>query len=132
VSEPSQTTGGIKLTVLDSSGKSIVGASVSSTSTPSGQSALSGFSGSDGSVTFNSVAAGSYSIQASMSGYVTGSASATVSAGNLVSTSITLQTQASGGASSGGLPGYTYQEIMVGILLGVIVLILLRRMRNGS
>ena len=109
VSQPSITTGGIKVTVLDSGGKTIAGASVSSTITPSGQAALSGVSGSDGSLTFNGVAAGSYTLQASMSGYVTNSGSATVASGNVVTSSITLQTQSTGGTPSGGVPGYTYE-----------------------
>jgi hypothetical protein len=121
------TTGGIKVTVLDSSGKPIVGATVSSTNTPSGQSALSGVSGSDGSITFSSLAVGSYTLQASMSGYVTNSGQATVTAGNVVSSSITLQTQSTGGSSSGGIPGYTFEEIMAGIILSIVVLIWLRR-----
>ena len=121
------TTGGIKVTVLDNSGKPIVGASVSSTSTPSGQAALSGVSGSDGSITFSGVAAGSYTLQASISGYVTNSGSATVAAGNVVTSSITLQTQSTGGTSSGGIPGYAYEEITAGIILSVFVLIWLRR-----
>jgi hypothetical protein len=121
------TTSGIKVTVLDSSGKPIVGATVSSTNTPSGQSALSGVSGSDGSITFSSLAVGSYTLQASMSGYVTNSGQATVTAGNVVSSSITLQTQSTGGSSSGGIPGYTFEEIMAGIILSIVVLIWLRR-----
>ena len=125
--QPAVTTGGIKVTVLDSSGKSIVGASVSSASTPSGQAALSGVSGSDGSITFNGVAAGSYVFQVSMSGYVTGSGSATVAAGGVVASSITLQTQSTGGSSSGGVPGYTYEEIFAGVFIGVVVIIWLRR-----
>jgi hypothetical protein len=125
--QPTITTGGIKVTVLDSGGKPIVGASVSSTSTPNGQAALSGVSGSDGSVTFNGVAAGSYTLQASMSGYVTSSGSATVAAGSVITSSLTLQTQSTGGSSSGGVPGYTYEEIMAGIFIGILVIIWLRR-----
>ncbi len=127
VSQSVATTGGIRVTVLDSGSKPIVGASVLSTSTPGGQSALGGVSGSDGSITFTGVTTGSYTFQASMSGYVVGSGSATVTAGELVSASITLQIQSSGGNSSGGVPGYAYEEILVGILLSFIVLFILRR-----
>jgi len=89
--KPTITTGGLKVTVLDSSSKPIAGASVSSTSTPSGQAALSGVSASDGSLKFDGVITGSYNLQASMSGYVTGSGSATVTAGTVVASSITFR-----------------------------------------
>jgi len=128
--KPVVVTGGVKVTVLDSSGKPLVGASVSSTSMPSGQAVLSGVSGSDGSITFNGVAAGSYSLQASLSGYVTGSGSAMVAAGGVVASSITLQSQPSGGTpsgSSGGVPGYTVEEVTAGIILVVAILLYLRR-----
>jgi outer membrane protein assembly factor BamB len=125
--QPTVAAGGIKVTVLDGGGKPIAGASISSTSTPSGQAALSGISGSDGSITFNGVVAGSYTFQASMSGYVTGSGSATVAAGSVVTSSMTLQTQSTGGSSPGGVPGYTYEEITAGIILVVVMFIWLRR-----
>ncbi len=114
------TTGGIKVTVLDSSRNPIVGATVSSTTTPSGQTALSGVSGSDGSITFNGVALCSYTMQASKGNYVTNSGSATVAAGSVVNLTVTLQTQ------GGGIPGYPYEAIIGGIIL-VVVLIMLRK-----
>ena len=52
------TKGDLKVTVKDKDGKPIVGASVSSTTQPSGQQALSGTTGSDGTVTFSGVAPG--------------------------------------------------------------------------
>jgi branched-chain amino acid transport system substrate-binding protein len=123
-------TGGIKTTYIDAlTGKPIVGANVSSTSTPGGQSALSGVSGSNGSITFSDVAVGSYTLQASISGYVTNSGSATVTAGNDTASSITLQIQSTGGTSSGGIPGYSYEAIIAGIILGIAVLIWLRRIQ---
>ncbi len=127
--QPTATTGGIKVTVLDSSNHPIVGASISSTSTPSGQVALSGVSGSDGSITFNGVAAGSYTLQASMTGYVTNTGTMTVVAGGTATSSITLQTQSSGGGGtpSSGIPGYNYEVIATGAILSVAVLLLLRR-----
>ena len=117
-----QPTGGIKLTVLDSGGKPIVGASVSS-----GQAALSGVSGSDGSITFTDVAVGSYTLQASMTGYVANTVTATVTSGSTTSSSITLQITGGGGTPSGGVPGYPYEVIAAGAIIGVFVLLLLRR-----
>jgi hypothetical protein len=125
VSQPTVTTGGINVKVVDLNGSPIVGVSISSTSTPSGQAALSGVSGSDGSITFNDVAVGNYNLQASMTGYVTNSGSATVAVGNVVASSITLQTQSTGGG--GGIPGYTYEAIVAGTIISIAVLLLLRR-----
>ena len=119
--------GGIDVTALDSSGKPIVGANVSSTSTPSGQNALSGVSGSDGSITFSDIAVGNYTLQASMNGYLANLGSVNVVSGNVVALSITLQNKPTGGTSSGGIPGYSYGEIMVGVILGITILIWLRR-----
>jgi hypothetical protein len=118
------TTGGLKVTVLDSGGKPIVGASVSSTTAPSGQSALSGVTGSDGSISFASVAPGSYTVQASMSGYVTSTGTGSVVAGSSVSVSITLQTTPSSG---GGIPGYPVEALVMGLVISAAFLMLLRR-----
>lgn len=129
--QPPKQIGGITVTVTDFNGKTIAGASVSSTSTPSGQAALSGVSGSNGQITFSGVASGSYKLQVSKSGYVANSGTVSVTAGSTENLSITLQTQSTGGTpsggSSGGVPGYTYEEILAGIVLGVVVLVWLRR-----
>ena len=65
---PTQTTGSVLVKVTDSTGIALSGASVSSTSQPTGQTALSGTTDSDGSVTFRGVAAGAYMVSASKSG----------------------------------------------------------------
>ncbi len=118
------TTGGLKVTVLDSAAKPIVGASVSSTTAPSGQSALSGVTGSDGSISFASVAPGSYTVQATMSGYTTNTGTGSVVAGSSVSVSITLQTTPSSG---GGIPGYPIEALIMGIVISAAFLMLLRK-----
>jgi len=56
----------------------IAGASVGSTSQPNGQSSLSGTTDSIGSVTFNGIRTGSYTIQTGKTGYQSGSSPATV------------------------------------------------------
>jgi DNA-binding beta-propeller fold protein YncE len=123
-------TGGIKVTVHASDGGIEVGASVTSTSTPSTQAPLSGSTGSDGSVTFNGVVPGSYTLKAT-DGYIVNTVSTTVTSGNVASSSITLQSQSTGGTpsggSSGGVPGYTYEEIIAGLVLGVVVIVWARR-----
>ena len=134
VSQAAPTTGGLKVTVKDSTGKALVGAAVSSTTTPSGQSALSGVTTSDGSVTFASVAPGSYTVQASMSGYVTNTGTSSVTAGGTASVSITLQTQTTGGGgtSGGGIPGYPVEALMMGIVIGAAFLMLLRKRSSST
>jgi hypothetical protein len=121
---PAPNSGGIKVTVSDNNGAPIVGATVSSTSTPSGQIALSGVSGSDGSTSFTGVAPGSYTLQAIGSNYVTNSGTATVVTGSVANITIKLQTQSTGGS---GVPGYPYEAIISGVVLVAVVLILLRR-----
>ena len=125
VTTPLVTTGGVKITVLDKDGKPIAGATVSSKTTPSGQAVLNSVSGTDGSVTFTNIAAGSYTFEASKSGYVTNVGAAVVAAGSSVTPSITLQTQSTGGG--GGIPGYSTEVIAIGVVLSVAVLLLFRR-----
>jgi hypothetical protein len=126
VSQP-PSTGSVKVTVKDKDGKPIVGASISSTSQPSGQSALNGVSGSDGSASFTDVKPGSYTFQGSMSGYVSASGTGNVAAGSSADVSIILQAQSSGGGGGGGIPGYPYEALVVGIVLACVLLWLLQR-----
>jgi hypothetical protein len=122
VTEP-PSRGSLRVTVRDASGSPVQGASVSSTSAPSGQAALTGTTGSDGIVTFSDVAPGSYALQASKSGLVTGAVSAAVAAGETQQPSVTLQ------AASAGIPGYPYESVVVGILVVAAALLLLGRRR---
>jgi Carboxypeptidase regulatory-like domain len=104
--------GDLKVTVKDSSGAVVSGASVLSTSQPSGQSTLSGTSANDGTIAFSKLLLGSYTVQASKSGYVTRSAQGSVVAGKTAEISITLQAQ-----PSSGIPGFPLISIVVGMLL---------------
>jgi len=123
------TTGDLKVTVKDSSGAAISGATVTSTSTPSGQSALSGTSASDGTVTFNSVVPGSFTIQAAKSGYTSATGTGSVTAGATGNISITLQTQSTGG---GGIPGFPIEATIMGIAIVAMLWILQRKRLNPS
>jgi YVTN family beta-propeller protein len=127
---PTQTTGTLVVNVKDSSGGGISGVVVSSTSQPSGQTKLSGTTGSDGSVTISNVAVGAYTLQASKSGYVTGTGAGSVAAGSSASVSITLQTQPStgGGGGGGGVPGFPVEATVLGIILVVVALYARKRL----
>lgn len=123
---PAATTGGIKVTVKDASGNAVAGATVSSTSTPSGQAALSGVTAANGTAAFSGVMPGSYTVQASMTGYSSNSGSLTVVAGSVAPFSLTLQTQSSS-SSSGGVPGYPAEAVIVGFIVCAALLVLVRR-----
>jgi len=87
---PSTETGSLHVYVKDSNSNPIPGASVISTSQPSGQTQLSGITDSSGFIGFNGVRAGSYTIQAGKSGYQRSSSSVTVSSGQTTTATITL------------------------------------------
>ena len=127
---PTQTTGTLIVNVKDSNGGAISGVVVSSTSQPSVQTKLSVTTGSDGSVTISNVATGAYTLQASKSGYVTGTGSGSVAAGSPATVSITLQTQPStgGGGGGGGVPGFPVEATVLGIILVVVALYARKRL----
>ena len=114
--------GSLKINVKDSAGNALSGVTASSSKQPSGQLALSGTSVADGSVTFTGLAIGDYTIQASKSGYVAGSAQGGVVSGAQTELSITLQAQ-----PSSGIPGYPISSIITGVLLSVTLLWLFKR-----
>ena len=109
------TTGALRITVKDSSGAAVQGAVVSSKSQPSGQPLLSGTTGADGTTTFSDVLPGSYTVQASKGGYASLSGVGNVVVGSTAETTITLQAQPS------GIPGYSLEAILFGILLFLVI-----------
>jgi len=119
--------GKIRVTVKDASGKPISGATIASTIQPSGQSALSGTTGSDGNAQFNDILLGSYTLQASKSGYVSASTQGNVVAESIGELSITLQVQTSGG----GIPGFPYESLILGLLIYGAYMGLTRTRRNN-
>ena len=78
--------------------------------------AISGTSATDGSVTITELAVGNYAIRVSKSGYVSGSVEGTVKMGAQAELSATLQAQ----PSSGGIPGFPYEAMILGFLLCII------------
>ena len=123
--QSAQTSNTLKVTVKDKDGAAISGASVSSTTQPSGQTSLTGTTGSDGVVTFSNVKPGSYTIQATKSGYIQNTGPITVVSGETANLGITLQTNTSGGGTttggSGGVPGFPIEAIVAGIILILVI-----------
>jgi hypothetical protein len=62
--------------------------------------------------TFSNVLPGSYTVQASKGGYVSGSAQGVVASGAKTELSSTLQAQ-----PSGGIPGFPIASVVIGVLL---------------
>jgi hypothetical protein len=122
------TTGNLSVTVRDASGNPVTGVSISSTVQPGGQSALSGTTSVDGVVTFSGVLPGSYTLQASKSGYVSKSEQLNVVAGTVNSVTVTFQAQSS--TLGGGIPGFPCAAVAMGILISTI-LIWLRASKNS-
>lgn len=104
-------TSNLKVTIKDQSGVALSGVSILSTTQPSGQSQLSGTTGSDGSIIFTGVELGSYTVQVSKTGFKSNSGTGTVSVGGSNVVNISLQAE-----SSGGIPGYPVESILLGII----------------
>jgi len=109
------TPGSLRITVKDSSGNVISGATVTSSKQPSGQAALSGTTASDGTITFPDLVLGNYTLQVSKSGYVSGSAQGVVASGAKTELSTALQAQ-----PPSGIPGFPFEAKTIGVLLCII------------
>jgi hypothetical protein len=105
----------VKISVKDPSGSVLQGVDVSSTTQPSGQTKLTGSTGADGTVTFTGVTPGDYTIQVSKSPYVTGTMQATMKIGTPNEFTSILQAQPTA-STSGGVPGFPYLSVIIGIL----------------
>ncbi len=112
--QPKPASGGFVVVVKDMGGSLLSGASVSTTSQPSGQAQLTGTTGADGTVAFTGVLPGTYTVQVSKTGFEPSSLSRVVEVGSSGSVSFSLQAQQSGG---GGVPGFPLETIAVGVLL---------------
>jgi hypothetical protein len=118
------TTGSIKLIVRDSGGAPISGVNVLSTAQPNDQPSLIGTTDASGTITFNGVKSGAYTLLASKTGFSYVNGSGTVVAGNDLVINAFLQTQAP--SSGGGIPGFPTEASILGILLIAIALIVSR------
>jgi len=119
----------IKIFVKDSNANPLVGATVTSTSQPTGQSTLSGSTGNDGSITFNDIKTGAYTIMVSKSGLKSKSESLSTSLGEKTEKTIILEPEQQ---PSGGIPGYPIESIFIGILLTIGFLLMYRRLSEKN
>jgi parallel beta-helix repeat protein len=113
-------TGKLIIIVKDSGGALVSSASVSSTSQPSNQSALSGTTGADGQVTFHEIFPGFYTIQAAKSGYNSNSVQCEVTYIGTLTAPIVIQAQQTGSGGGGGVPGFPYEAMIIGVLTYVL------------
>ena len=104
--------GSLKVTVKDSTGNALSGVAVSSTKQPSGQTTISGVTGTNGTVTFKGLAIGNYTLQGSKGGYVSGSAQGAIASGARTELSATLQVQPASGISA-----FPFESVVVSLLL---------------
>jgi PKD repeat protein len=113
---PSTGTPKIRVYVKDIDGEPISGAGVTSTSQPSGQSTLTGTTGSEGYVEFEDVEEGSFIFHASADGYVSNSELLIASIGEIIEKTILLEEKPK------GIPGFPYEAIIIGLALGTFLL----------
>jgi hypothetical protein len=124
--QSTQPTCTLKVTVKDKDGAVISGASVSSTSQPSGQATLAATTGSDGVATFSGIKPGGYTLQAQKNGYTQNSGSSNVAEGGTANLGLTLQA-AGDTAGGGGVPGFPIEAMASGVLLVLVLLQLTRK-----
>jgi hypothetical protein len=105
----------INISVKDSDGTAVAGVTVTSTSQPSGQTALSGNTDASGKVSFSNVLKGTYNFKASKSGYEEKTWIITVQQGQAATETVTL-------AKSSGIPGYPILSVALALLVATIIL----------
>jgi hypothetical protein len=115
--------GDLKVSVKDKDGAPLAGVTISSTTQPNDQAVLNGLTAADGVATFTGVKPGAYNVQTSKTGYVSGSAQGNVVAGSSFSINLTLQTQ----PSTGGVPGFPFEALIISVMLSGLLLLLFRR-----
>jgi hypothetical protein len=111
----------LNITVRGSDGATLVNASLQSTAQPTGQATLSKTTGSGGTVVFTGMIKGSYTFKASKTGYDDKTWTFTVKTGQATVETVTLTKQS--GAAGGGIPGYTYESAVLGIIIFTLILI---------
>lgn len=131
--EPETTTeGNIHVRVLDQEHNPLRGVTVYSTSQPAGQSSLSGVTSADGSIAFNDIKPGSYVFRAMMSGYESSSVSGGVESDETMELTLSLTEEVveeETGSGLGGIPGFPFISIILGLVIVASIIMFLRRAR---
>jgi len=117
--------GNLKITVSDENGNAISDVSISSTLHPSGQPSLGGFTSSNGTVIFQGILIGVYTLEVSKRGYTTVTESGSVAARKTSELTISIEKEKLG-INILSLP---YKSIIIGIAFGVLILWMLQRKR---
>lgn len=116
----------IIVTVNDSNGNNLNGATVTSTSYPSGQTKLTGTT-SNGEISFEDIVPGSYTIEATYSGHTKQSKSVSLNTGDQKTIQLTLpeiQETDTGSSDGGGIPGFPIEAIVLSLVAVYLVLYL--------
>ena len=101
-----------EIVVVDVDDDKLSNVEIRTSSRPGGQSALEGTTDFDGYLFFGDIAPGDYTFSASKDGYVSGTVSGKVFSGKTKSVIISLEKE-----SSGGIPGFPMQSLVLGIVL---------------
>jgi hypothetical protein len=121
----------IQVIVIDSEGDSILGATISSTSQPTGQNSLSGVTPTSGSVTFNEVESGRYTFNVDAEGYESNSGSISTSLSETATVTLQLESEPEPepevSQPSGGIPSFPILSIIIGITL-----VMIRKSKSSS
>lgn len=110
----------LKIIIKDLDGVLIEGASVASTTQPSGQPTLEGTTNLEGFVLFEKVMDGTYSFLVTLEGYESNTGSLAASPGDTSETTILLEKEVSQGG--GGIPGFPLLSMLLALLFVVVIL----------
>jgi hypothetical protein len=102
-------TGAVKITIIDDANTPQAGATVTSTTTPTGQTQLQGTTLTDGTVTFSNINAGAYTFEASKTDHKKNTDTTTIAAGQTATLTIKIE--------KNGIPGFPVEAIALGIIL---------------
>ncbi len=104
-------TGIMKVTVVDDKDSPISGATAKTTTTPTEQTSLEGTTSTDGTATFGNIRVGSYTFNASKTGYKanTGTGQVVEDQTNIIKIVLTR--------NNAGVPGYPSEAVLVGLIL---------------
>jgi uncharacterized membrane protein len=128
-----------KISIKDSNGNSLSGASIESISTPSGQSSLSVITDTYGSANFDTLEPGSYEFKIKKDGYETSYRRVMVMLGDISELIIELEEETKPASTpkstsnldtssgNGGIPGFPLTSVMIGIVVATLSLYVQRQ-----